>query len=152
MNIRLRSTGEVVSEQGFRALHPNTSMPQQLTEDIINSFGGDVVFEGPQAQPTRYQIAYQDGVEQKGMKWYTKWTVVEMTDEAKAAKDAEQAKSVREQRNKLLAETDWTQLVDSTVEKEIWAVYRQSLRDVTAQAGFPWDIVWPIDPNGSAKP
>ena len=64
-------------------------------------------------------------------------------DEAKAAKDAEQAKSVREKRNKKLSETDWTQLADSTADKEKFATYRQALRDVPTQAGFPWDISWP---------
>lgn len=74
MNIRIQSTGEVVSEQGFRALHPNTSMPQPLTESIINSFGADVVYEGPQATGGEFwQYSVYSGVEQKNGKWYTKY-------------------------------------------------------------------------------
>jgi hypothetical protein len=147
MQIRIKETGAVVFEQGFRAMHPNTSMPQQLTEAAINELGGDVVFEGPQAQPTRYQVAFADGVEQKADgKWYTKYSVADMSDEAKAAKDATQAASVRQERSDKLADCDWTQVDDSPVDKAVWATYRQALRDITSQAGFPWTITWPDAP------
>jgi len=43
-------------------------------------------------------------------------------------------------------DSDQTQLADSTADKPLWAAYRQELRDVTAQAGFPWDITWPEQP------
>ena len=146
MQVRIRTTGEVVSEQGFRALHSNTSMPQQLTEAIINDFDADVVFEGPQAQPTRYQFAYLDGVEQIDNKWYTKWSVTDMDQEAKDALDTVQAEAVRKQRNEKLSASDWTQVEDSPVDKAAWATYRQSLRDITGQEGFPWTITWPTQP------
>ena len=146
MQVRIRTTGEVVSEQGFRALHSNTSMPQQLIEAIINDFDADVVFEGPQAQPTRYQFAYLDGVEQIDNKWYTKWSVTDMDQEAKDALDTVQAEAVRKQRNEKLSASDWTQVEDSPVDKAAWATYRQSLRDITGQEGFPWTITWPTQP------
>lgn len=147
MNIRIRDTGAVVTHSEFRALFPNTGFPPQLTEEIINDFGGDVVFEGPQAQPTRYQVAFRDGVEQIDGKWYTKYSVADMDAEAIAAKDAEQAKSVREQRNAKLKDSDWTQVADAPVDKAAWAIYRQALRDISAQPGFPWDVQWPEMPT-----
>ena len=61
-------------------------------------------------------------------------------------KDAEQGKAVRIDRNKRLADCDWTQLPDAPVPPAPWATYRQELRDVTAQAGFPYNIVWPEKP------
>ena len=146
MQIRIRQTGAVMYESEFRALFPNTGFPVQLTEDIINEFGGDVVFEGPQAQPTRYQVAFRDGVEQVGGKWYTKYSVADMDAEAIASLDAAQAKSVRQQRTEKLKDSDWTQLADSTADKQAWATYRQALRDITSQAGFPWTIDWPTQP------
>lgn len=57
-----------------------------------------------------------------------------------------QSNQVRAQRNQLLADCDWTQLPDAPVDSQAWAVYRQELRDVTAQAGFPWEVVWPTPP------
>ena len=56
------------------------------------------------------------------------------------------ANQVRAGRNKLLSESDWTQVADAPVDKQAWAIYRQALRDVPAQPGFPWDIIWPTQP------
>jgi hypothetical protein len=158
MQIRIQSTGEVVYEQGFRAMHPNTSIPQQITEATINELGGDVVFEGPQASGgTVYQYSQAAGVEQINGKWYTKYilgpvfTDGETTAAAqeaayKAVKDAEQATAVRADRTKRLADCDWTQLSDAPITGTAWATYRQALRDITSQTGFPWTITWPDAP------
>ena len=57
------------------------------------------------------------------------------------------AVDVREKRNNLLTESDWTQLQDSSLsesDKEKWALYRKELRDITDQEGFPFDITWPV--------
>ena len=147
MEIRIRETGAVVTSSEFRAMHPNTGFPQVLVEEILDAFGADPVFNGPQAQPTRYQVAYRDGVEQINGKWYTKFAVADMGDEAKAALDAQQAASMRSERSRRLAESDWTQVEDSPVDKAAWAAYRQALRDVPTQAGFPWDVAWPAQPE-----
>jgi hypothetical protein len=161
MQIRIKETGAVVLEQGFRAMHPNTSMPQQLTEAAINELGGDVVFEGPQASGgTVYQYSQAAGVEQIGGKWYTKYilgpvftdgetTAAEQEAAYKSAKDAEQAKSIRAQRDAKLATTDWVvikALETATVVPAETATLRQALRDITSQAGFPWTITWPDAP------
>lgn len=53
---------------------------------------------------------------------------------------------VRKERNKLLSESDWTQVEDAPVDKALWATYRQALRDITAQSDFPWTITWPDAP------
>lgn len=147
MEIRIRDTGNVVTEQEFRAMFPNTGFPAQLTADIISEFGGDVVLEGPQAQPTRYQVAFRDGVQQIEGQWFTKYSVADMEQAAKDALDAQQAASQRAYRNTLLSDCDWTQLQDAPVNQQVWANYRQALRDVTKQAGFPWDIAWPEKPR-----
>jgi len=133
-------------ESEFRALFPNTSLPQQLSESLINELGGDVVFEGAQASPTRYQIGFRDGVEQVNGKWYTKYSVADMDAEAQTALNTTQAEAVRKQRNDKLAACDWTQVEDAPVDKAAWATYRQALRDVTSQDGFPWTVNWPEAP------
>lgn len=51
--------------------------------------------------------------------------------------------AIRQQRNRLLAESDWTQLADSPADKDKWAVYRQELRDITIQED-PFSITWPV--------
>lgn len=146
MEIRIRATSVVMTEAEFRAMYPDTSFPQVLAEDLLDSFGADPVLNGPQAQPSRYQTAYRDGVEQINGKWYTKYSVADMDDEAKAALDAQQAASMRAERNRRIAECDWTQLADSPADKQAWATYRQSLRDLPTSEGFPWQITWPKTP------
>jgi len=163
MQVRIRETGQVMYEGEFRALFPNTSMPQQLSEALLNELGADVVFEGAQATGgTVYQYSQRSGVEQVDGKWYTKYilgpvfldqvvdgvttTASEHEAAYKASKDAEQAKNVRAERDKKLAECDWTQVEDAPVDKAVWATYRQALRDVTTQSGFPWTITWPDAP------
>jgi hypothetical protein len=73
-------------------------------------------------------------------------TAAEQETAYKAMKDAEQAKSVRASRTQKLSDSDWTQIADSTADKTAWATYRQALRDITGQAGFPWTITWPDAP------
>jgi len=53
--------------------------------------------------------------------------------------------SVRNQRTRLLTDTDWQALSDNTM-TPAWASYRQALRDITDQDGFPSDVVWPTKP------
>ena len=163
MQVRIRTSGQVMYESEFRTLFPNTSLPQQLTEALINDLGADVVFEGAQASGgTVYQYSQAQGVEQVNGKWYTKYvlgpvfidtvvdgvttTALEHETAYKAQKDAEQAKSVRATRDAKLAECDWTQVADAPVDKAVWATYRQALRDITAQTGFPWTVTYPEKP------
>lgn len=165
MQVRIRSTGAVMYEAEFRAYTKANGGPswETTTTEILDNLGADVVFEGPQATGgTVYQYSQSQGVEQIDGKWYTKYvlgptfidTVVDgVTTTAlqhetayKAQKDAEQAKSVRATRDEKLKDSDWTQVADAPVDKAAWATYRQALRDVTAQDGFPWTITWPVAP------
>lgn len=110
--------------------------------------------------------AERDGVEQIEGLWFTRYvlgpvfknytdaegvlhTAAEQEAAYRAGKDAEQAASVRAQRNQRLNVCDWTQLNDApltNVQQAAWATYRQALRDITTQPGFPWSIEWPTPP------
>lgn len=67
------------------------------------------------------------------------------------------AEAARAQRDKLLEDTDWTQVLDAPIDtetREAYRVYRQALRDVPQQDGFPDTIIWPTRPvtgSGGAK-
>jgi len=161
MQIRIKSTGQVMYEAEFRAYTKANGGPswETTTTEVLTALGADVVFEGPQATGgTVYQYSQASGVEQIDGKWYTKYilgpvftdgetTAAEQEVAYKASKDAEQAKSVRATRGEKLADSDWTQVADAPVDKAVWATYRQALRDVTAQSGFPWTITWPDEPQ-----
>jgi hypothetical protein len=162
MEIRVRATGAVMFENEWRRyIHEQSGLNfGQLDEATLNQYGADVVFEGPQATGgTVYQYSMRQGVEQQSDgKWYTKYvlgpiftdtaeaTAAEQEAAYKSMKDAEQAKAAREDRTRRLSATDWTQLADAPVDKTAWATYRQALRDVPAQAGFPWNVQWPDTP------
>jgi len=60
--------------------------------------------------------------------------------------DTEAAERVRSERDQKLKDTDWMGMSDVTMSTE-WATYRQALRDVPAQAGFPHTITWPTEPE-----
>ena len=130
----------------------------------METLGVDPVLEGPQATTTPpYQYSQRSGVEQLDGKWYTKYiagpvftdrpatdtepamTAAEQEAAYKAQKDTEQAKSVRTSRDDKLKETDWRYRRDQTTTPE-WDAYCQALRDIPAQAGFPWAVDWPTQP------
>ena len=82
---------------------------------------------------------------------------IAFTAEEEAAWDAEEAaytagqndrlaKQARAKRDGLLVASDWTQLSDAPVNSATWATYRQALRDITSQSGFPQTINWPDAP------
>jgi hypothetical protein len=68
--------------------------------------------------------------------------VVDLTEEDLTQRAETQWQVIRNQRNQLLKDSDWTQLADAPVDKSVWATYRQSLRDITQQSD-PFNIVWP---------
>jgi len=165
MQIRTND-GQVMYEAEFRAYIKSNGGPtwETTTTEVLEALGADVIFEGQQATGgTVYQYSVYGGIEQIDGKWYTKWNLGPsffQTEDAegnvttaaqneaayKAAKDAEQAKSVRNSRTEKLKDSDWTQIADSTADKAAWATYRQALRDITSQSGFPWEVTWPDAP------
>ena len=161
MEIRVRATGAVMYENEFRRWLLDTGGPSYntLTPEIMAELGVDPVFEGPQATPTTpYQYSYRSGVEEIDGKWYTRYvlgpvftdnmnaTAAEQEAAYRAQKDAEQWSAVRADRNKRLADCDWTQLADATVDAAAWAAYRQALRDLPQNNPDPFNIVWPTSP------
>jgi hypothetical protein len=69
---------------------------------------------------------------------YLEWLAEGNTPLPTPAPTTEQlALEARVERNQLLAASDWTQVADAPVDQAAWAVYRQELRDITAQIGFP---------------
>ena len=64
-----------------------------------------------------------------------------------AGADSRKAAEVRAERNAKLSATDWTQTADvPQAVKDSYVSYRQALRDVPQQAGFPNQVVWPESP------
>jgi hypothetical protein len=80
----------------------------------------------------------------------------ELTDQENAEYDARElawnagardrlAAEIRKERNAKIAACDWRVLPD-VLNGDVWKVYRQALRDVPIQPGFPGNVVWPVEP------
>ena len=166
MEVRIRSTGAVMLEDQLRRWLQETGGPsyETLTPEVMEAIGVDPVFEGAQATGgTVYQYSMRQGVEQQSDgKWYSKYvlgpiftdnedgTAAQQEAAYKAQKDAEQAASVRSDRDRRLAKTDWRVikvLEAGSLQDFDWAAYRQMLRDVPSQGGFPWNVTWPTEPG-----
>ena len=164
--LRNKTTGDVITTSQFKGLYPNTSFPKPMTVEVYESFGYDSVLNGAAAKVTApYEVSQESGVEEVDGKWFTKFvvgpvftdtkdedgnTVTAATNEAayKAKVDADAAASIRSTRDTKLSECDWTQTNDSPVKDEsTWTTYRQALRDVPTQAGFPHTVTWPTKPT-----
>lgn len=77
--------------------------------------------------------------------WQKNWIVTPASQEEVEQRVVAKWGLIRQTRNQKLLASDWTQLLDSTVDKQVWATYRQSLRDITQQSD-PFNIVWPVSP------
>lgn len=128
----------------LRRDNPSTSFPDPLTDEDLASWG---VFRVEAVAAPAYDFKTEDLVEgtpvYEGGVWRQAWTVETASQEEIDKRAEAAARDVRSSRNQELAATDWTQLLDSQVDSATWAVYRQQLRDIPQQDGFPWDVTWP---------
>ena len=137
----------------LRRDNPQTSFPKKIGDAILASYG--IYHVMPDAQPEHdplVQTVVRDDQphnnetavdEDTGETYETGRWVIGFTVVNKPQDQAETA--VRNQRNRLLSDTDWMALSDNTMTPE-WASYRQALRDITEQAGFPYSVEWPTKP------
>ena len=151
----------------FRRDNANTSFPAQIPNTILRRYGVYEVTEldkpsyDPLVQtlvvgtPTREVIRMkteadctdpdtgevdtdQIGQPLYGNEWEVAHTVQNMEQATAEA-------NIRVKRDSLLQETDWMALSDVTMSAEM-TTYRQELRDITVQAGFPYSVTWPTKP------
>lgn len=130
----------------LRRDNPQVSFPKSIPDSILADYDVYPLTPTPQPEVDHTQnVAEGTPVQIDGV-WTQVWDITEATPEQISERTDEQASAVRRQRNRLLSDCDWTQLPDAPVDGAAWAAYRQTLRDVTAQAGFPWAITWPATP------
>ena len=130
----------------LRRDHPDTSFPQVIPDTLGEEYNVFKVepSERPQVDRTKYVVEL-DPILIEGV-WTQQFEVVDKTQQELEQEYEQQAQSVRSQRNQLLSECDWTQVDDAPVDKVLWASYRNVLREVPSQKGFPWNVEWPTPP------
>lgn len=117
----------------------------------IGSFiRGDVVSENNYEQlgltPVTFTEQPEGRVRAQATKVNDAWTGSWQTVTDWVLETEAKAQQVRRQRDNRLAASDWTQVSDAPVDKQAWATYRQALRDVSDQTGFPDQVTWPQPP------
>ena len=156
MELRNRETGAVLTERAFRQELYNVSLPKVLTQSDVSALGYDTVLEGTYPTPSGpYDRVVRDGVKEIDSQWYTCYVIETETDPAAIqAIDDATAAQVRAQRDQLLRDTDYYVLVElEHARLEARAVdltnpvnvYRQALRDIPQQAGFPHNVTFPTN-------
>lgn len=131
-----------------RAKFPNISFPVQMENHHLPP--GMVRIE-PTEMPTvgRTQYVVEGTPVKNGSTWLQTWEIHNKDAEHIQHDNRAKAQSVRNERLMRLTDTDW--VVTRAAESgqpvpPAYVAYRQALRDVTSQPGFPWDVKWPDAP------
>jgi hypothetical protein len=125
----------------LRRDNPNTSFPKHVPVDMLAAYGVYPVARVvvPQFDSLVQSLVSHATPTQDAGQWTLGYDVVQKPEEM--AGD-----NIRRERSRLLQETDWMALSDNTMTAE-WASYRQALRDITSQGGFPYAVEWPTKPK-----
>jgi hypothetical protein len=129
----------------LREAYPNVSLPAELTNESLIEW--DMYVVNPTPMPNDYTKNITEGtpILTNGI-YYQNWIQTNASQSEIDYRLENQWFIIRQTRNELLVECDWTQLADVSAEtKSIWSEYRQSLRDITSQTN-PFSITWPVKP------
>lgn len=120
--------------------NPRVSFPSTLTDATLIEWSmyPATVAAKPAYDPITQAIEKSEPQNVDGA-WVISWSIQQLPQEKAET-------NVRNRRNSLLSDCDWTQLSDASVDSLAWANYRQELRDITDQAGFPYNVNWPTPP------
>lgn len=138
----------------MKALFPTVTFSERATPDEIEPYWYGVwEWVSP---PSPQTIPFDKIVKETGIKkcedgvWRHTFELVDAPQDVVEERIAEIAEKVRITRRRLLKHSDYTQMDDAPesvkANKEAWKVYRQALRDITLQKGFPLDVIWPEEP------
>jgi hypothetical protein len=135
---------------------PIVNLPQRFPQiSFANPINNNALPDGvvqvsvgavPQYNPSIQKLVLGDPELVNGQ-WVQQYSIVDLTIVELEDRNTVQAEFIRTERNNRLKDSDWTQVADAPVNQSAWAEYRQALRDVTAQSGFPWTIEWPTQPE-----
>lgn len=129
----------------LRKDNPNVSFPKTISDEMLAEY--NVVPISTTNRPEDHTKNYESTATLVNGSWIETWVASDASQDEINERTIAQASSIRLQRNDSLSSSDWTQLQDATVNQQEWATYRQSLRDIPSQEGFPWDVTWPTQPE-----
>lgn len=129
----------------LRKDNPNVSFPSEMTESLMMEWDIYEVRQTPKPNDYTKNISEGTPILVDGV-YYQNWIQTDATESEINLRISDKWDEVREQRNNLLQDCDWTQLSDiPQITKDLWSTYRQQLRDITTQPN-PFSISWPVKP------
>ena len=135
----------------LRRDNKNVSFPKAIPDETLAEFGVYLVTvaDKPDYDERTHRISQSSAPALSGGSWVVGWnTEAKTADEVQEYDDAAAA-SVRKERDNLLAASDWVVIMHTEKGTNIpadWEIYRQALRDVTGQTGFPNNVTYPTKP------
>lgn len=123
----------------FRSENPGTSFPASIPDSTLAEFDVYPVTSTPAPAfnpQTHRLISHPEFI---GNVWTQVWQAEQLSVE-------KATNNIRAERNRRLTACDWTQLPNAPADAVAWETYRQALRDISDQSGFPWNIEWPQQP------
>lgn len=140
-----------LSAADIRARFPDTSFPGDAESfDLCVSRRGFLRYQpAPQPVADHTHNVVEIPPELIDGQWTQQWTLEPATAQQIAERTDAKVAAVKAERNRLLIDSDWTQLPDAPADRATWGEYRESLRAVKYQPGFPWAVQWPVRPDAT---
>ncbi len=138
---------EIYTVEQLRNDNPNTSFPAALPDHVLELYQVYplTVLDLPAFNDKTEKVIDGEIYQDADNNWVKGYAVLQKTQEEIVQWIDNKSAEMRAMRNFLLSETDYLALSDTTLTADM-AAYRQALRDITTQTGFPENIVWPIKP------
>jgi hypothetical protein len=133
----------------LRRSHPNVSFPRDMSADVLAEYNVYQVYATNPIFNLDTQVCSENGCvyNSETKRWEVAWLIRDFTQEEIEQRTNDKKNAIRLDRNTRLMQSDWTQVKDIPDSISTpWAIYREALRNVPQQEGFPWDIQWPVAP------
>lgn len=144
--INLKTKKYPLTLQDIRLENPQVSFPDNMTLPP-DGYAEVLDVETPVIDKLNFTLVEGPPVEKNNV-WHRVWEIVEHDENTKLKLRKTCEQGVRDRRDSLLKTCDWTQLADvNLANKADWNKYRQELRDITTQPGFPFNVTWPPQPE-----
>jgi len=144
MKIAIIENNQILSHGEHTEVFPNVSFPPEGLDLMWAQERNAYQIQSGKAHSSTEKLTFVEPYIENGVVFDV--IVEAKTQDELGAEKTQKANEVRYKRNMLLTQSDWTQLADAPVDNLAWAVYRQSLRDITLQAGFPFTVDFPVAP------
>lgn len=153
--VKLNDAGEIekypYTVDMFRYENKNVSLPRILNNRFLEQRNIHPVYEDeiPNYNNIVQQLVKNSEPVYKNGRWVTEWSVETKSQETIDAEKLILETEIRDTRDKKLEQTDWVAVKafeEGISISQEWKDYRQALRDITAQADFPYTVSWPAEP------